>query len=947
MCGQVLRGSSHRSIMNTLCAVIVIGILCFPAGRSWGEGQEIGDGLVPEGLRDAQAAARRSPSEGPRDSLAPRLEGGRAPVTYAQNRDRAAMPAPRRNAASNLRDFNVSIEPDSSLKVLVGQTPILTSSYVFWGAEWTWAPFRSSLQYDESGVFPLKGSIQSLGITVSGDVTQEAPNIYTYTLDLDVAKDLSGINGGGLQWDINVPQGSGQAGMRRPTLLDDNRGWEWEIGPGQFIKVTFAEPIPKVFFENNNPRRIRTFLLGQDVDSGRHSFTMTIALPEGTKRVPSLDERYGPTDTSTWYRDALQWNTSPVDLRFLNDSSAGQHGFVRAEGDQLIFEDGTPARFWGGNLVAYALSLPNSEIETQAKRIAQLGFNLMRIHHHDSMVWVHPTVIAQNRDDSRSLDEQFLDRIDYWIKCLKDEGVYVWLDLHVGRVFKAGDVDTEFGRIEGFEEINDGGRKRNGEVKGFVYFSEPIQELMKEFNAQYLNHVNPYTGNAYKDEPAIIALLITNENDLTRHQAGKMLKNSGNPVYNRIFESALKDFSEDTGVDLRRAQQIWKPGPAKLFLNHREHLFNVNMLEHLAQLGVKIPIVTTNTWGHMGVESLPALSDGDMIDVHSYSKGEALSIDPNESTNFVSWISMNHVYGKPLSVTEWNERGLGRFTAPMYLASISSLQGWDALMIYDYGDLPFSRARNRPQRFATYADPALTGAMPAAAIAFRRQDIRPAEKEYCLMLSREQVYFQGLDVASSLTARTLMEQSKFTIGLPDVPELGWDTETKPDPSVIILTDVNRNFLPSGQQFVESDTGEIHRDWSTGVHLIDTQRTQVASGWIGGKIHRLSDVVVDVSTPNAMLAVTSLDGEPISRSNKLLITALARVVPRDDRQGFLSEPVTGTIKIRAPKGMVFYPLSSDGTLMKPIETQVVDGVYEIALSEKSGSHWFLFQKSTSN
>ncbi len=946
MRGHVLSTPFYRSTKNVLIAILVIECLCIPSGCSSEEGQQTAEDLTPEVLLDTQAAPG-SPADISRENLEPPLEAGRDPAVYAQNTGRAATPASRSNPIPDLRDLNVSIEPDSSLKVLVGQTPILSSSYVFWGAEWTWAPSRFSLQYDESGVFPLKGSIQSLGITLSGHVTQEAPNIYTYTLDLDAAGDLSGIIGGGLQWDISVPQGSGQAGMRRPTLLDDNRGWEWEIGPGQFVKVTFAEPISRVFFENNNPRKIRTFVLGQNVDSGRHSITMTVALPEGTERIPSLAERYGPTDTSTWYRDALQWNASPVDLRFLNDASAGQRGFVRAEGDQLIFEDGTPARFWGGNLVAYALSLPDREIEAQAKRIAQLGFNLMRIHHHDSMVWVHPTVIDQTRNDSRYLDERFLDRIDYWIKCLKDEGVYVWLDLHVGRVFKAGDVDTEFGHIEGFDEINDGGRERNGEVKGFAYFSEPIQELMKEFNAQYLNHVNPYTGDAYKDEPAIIGLLITNENDLTRHHAGKMLKNSGNAVYNRIFENALKDFSQATGVDMRQARQTWKPGPGKIFLNHREHLFNVNMLEHLEQIGVNVPIVTTNTWGHMGVESLPALTDGDIIDVHSYSKGEALSIDPNDSTNFASWISMNQVHGKPLSVTEWNERGLGRFTAPMYLASISSLQGWDALFIYDYADAPFSRARNRPQRFATYADPALTGAMPAAAMAYRRQDIRPAEKEYCLMLSREQLYFEGLDVASSLTARTLMEQSKFTVGLPDVPELDWDTKTNPDPSVITLTDVNRNFIPSGQQYVESDTGEIHRDWTTGVQLIDTQRTQVASGWIGGKTHRLSDVAVDVSTPNAMLAVTSLDGEPISRSNKILITALARAIPRDDRQGYLSEPVTGTIEIHAQKGMIFYPLSSDGTLMKPIETRVENGIYEIALSEESGSHWFLFQKYTSD
>src|SRR5690606_15894061 len=143
-----------------------------------------------------------------------------------------------------------------------------------------------------------------------------------------------------------------------------------------------------------------------------------------------LDERYGPADVSTWYRDALLWNASPVDLSFLNDKPAGQHGGVRVKGDQLVFEDGTPARFWGANLAASALFVGKLEINQQAKRIAELGYNLIRIHHHDSD-WVKPNVFDPSVKDTRTLNPQALDRIDYWVSALKDQGVYVWLDVHV------------------------------------------------------------------------------------------------------------------------------------------------------------------------------------------------------------------------------------------------------------------------------------------------------------------------------------------------------------------------------------------------------------------------------------------------------------------------------------------------------------------------------------
>ena len=79
----------------------------------------------------------------------------------------------------------------------------------------------------------------------------------------------------------------------------------------------------------------------------------------------------------------LTANISPVDLSFLNaaEKPAGKHGTLGVAGDQLVFADGTPARFWGANLTAYALfNTGLSDTVNQAKRLSKLGFNLVRIH---------------------------------------------------------------------------------------------------------------------------------------------------------------------------------------------------------------------------------------------------------------------------------------------------------------------------------------------------------------------------------------------------------------------------------------------------------------------------------------------------------------------------------------------------------------------------------------
>ena len=78
--------------------------------------------------------------------------------------------------------------------------------------------------------------------------------------------------------------------------------------------------------------------------------------------------------------------------------------------------------------------------------MAQLGYNLVRIVQHESN-WVNPNIFGKNYQDTRHLDPVALDLIDYWVKCLKDEGIYVWLDMHYMRELKPGD-GVSLGRDE-------------------------------------------------------------------------------------------------------------------------------------------------------------------------------------------------------------------------------------------------------------------------------------------------------------------------------------------------------------------------------------------------------------------------------------------------------------------------------------------------------------------
>src|SRR5262249_52678 len=212
-------------------------------------------------------------------------------------------------------------------------------------------------------------------------------------------------------------------------------------------------------------------------------------------------DRVGLADFGTWPQGILDPTTSPVDLSFLNapEEPAGRHGFLTVRAEKLMFEDGSVGGVWGANWTAYSLfGTSRDDVKREAHRLSQLGFNLVRMPHQDSK-WVNPNIFGDAESpDTRTLSATMLDKLDWWIKCLKDEGIYIWLDLEVGRQIKPGD------EIQDFDELRQG--KPSADLKGYSYVNKSIQMAMQRFNVKYLNHRNRFTGLRFKDDPAIAAV---------------------------------------------------------------------------------------------------------------------------------------------------------------------------------------------------------------------------------------------------------------------------------------------------------------------------------------------------------------------------------------------------------------------------------------------------------
>ncbi|MBC8069458.1 MAG: glycosyl hydrolase family 5 [Deltaproteobacteria bacterium] len=827
--------------------------------------------------------------------------------------------------------WTIEATDDGALRVRNRHADVIRSRYVFFEPGYRWANPEQRSDVPSAGRQPFEIEAAPLALRIAG-VVAPAEHGLEITYNLALARALTGIPGGGLELDI--AEAAGLWGGKAPAWKLSADAKTLELGSGDDrLELALGGDALGFVREPSAPGRVRAILVAGDMKAGSRRATLSIRIPARGKVRRSTRERYGEP-AADWREGIVEHDSWPIDVSFLGDAPAGKHGKLRADGDALVFEDGTPARFWGTNVVAYALfGTDKAAIQRQAQRLAALGYNLVRLHHHDSP-WVEPNIFEPG---TRKLRAASLDALDWWIKCLAEAGIYVWLDLHVGRRFTPADA------IAGFGELPD------GDGRGFSYVDARIEALMNGFAEQYLDRNSRYTGRSLTDDPAVAFVLVTNENDVTHHFGQFMLPGSGRPVHEALLRTRVTAITKKTGLPFEQAMRTWEPGPAKLVLAEIEHAWDRRAISSLRKLGIEVPIVPTSVWGDESLFSVSPLRAGDVIDVHSYGPAEMSSSNPHFEPSFMSFPAMGALLGKPVTISEWNVPlpARDRFEAPLHVAAISALQGWDAPLLYCH----VQDALAPPQSvsmFSGWVDPAITALMPAAAVMYRRGDIAPARETIVLAPSEADAYGRARNPFNSAALRTGFERSRVVIALPDSDALDWDKPAARPAGATVVTDMDRDLLPEGSTRVVSDTGEIARDFAEGIINIASPRSQAAIGWIGGARVELQGGWVELDVPKAAFALTALDAEPIASSKKILVTAVAQAVPAPSMRGpFRSEPVRGRFAIRTAQDLVLVPLSGrsasaggDLSGRVPIEPRRDGESLVFELDARVATHWWI-------
>ncbi|MEX0328764.1 MAG: cellulase family glycosylhydrolase [Ruegeria sp.] len=637
-----------------------------------------------------------------------------------------------------------------------------------------------------------------------------------------------------------------------------------------------------------------------------------------------------------WPLGKITLNTVVPDLSGLNHVPAGVLGTVEVRGSELVFQDGSPARFWGANLQAYAIYFTEPDhIQAHAKRLAQLGFNLVRIHHHDSD-WVQPNVFGDQSKSTTQLNPDWMSKLDQWVAALKAEGIYIWLDLHVGRRFTAADG------VDYFNEIADGAASIDG--RGYNYVSDSIERLMREFQSAYLAHENPLTGLSYAQDPAVIAVQLTNENDLTHHFGNRLLPDKDVPAHSAQYMDLAAEFANEHGLDPDVVWRSWEQGLPKVFLTELEKRFNERMREAVRATGFSGLISTTSLWGGMSVAGLPSQTLGSIADAHSYGWEGEVRFDPRERPGFLDWIAIAQIADMPFSVTEWNLDVFlaeDRFLAPLRIAATAAHQGWDALMVYGYSQQPLNDPVV-PENWSIAGDPAMIWMMPAAALLYRQGHVRPAARTFALCPDSDVFFGQVFSPETSVGIRTIVEQSRLVTCMPETPELPWLIPTDPGALMAEPLDLNRSYLTQNAEVVTSDTAEFFRDFGRGLFVVNTATSQIAAGNLQDGPVATTDVTFDVATPMAAVAVQSLDDKPLARSGRVLISISARATPLGPSEtDYRIEPVSGQIRVRALPDLRLTPVDpSFGALADAHHVQ--DGYHLIDLDKLKGNRWLILE-----
>jgi len=440
----------------------------------------------------------------------------------------------------------------------------------------------------------------------------------------------------------------------------------------------------------------------------------------------------------------------------------------------------------------------------------------------------------------------------------------------------------------------------------------------RAFATALLDHVNPYTGVRWADEPALAWLSLINEPN-----PGNFLGDM-KPRLRADYERAWKewlaqrhpelgDVTMPTDDDGNREHWLLM----NVFLAENQRTFYQRAERMVRELGCQALLTNLNAWANPA-QMHWVRQEMDYVDDHFYVDHPQFlerpwrlpSRCPNTSPIAAGApgggsCAFIRVLGKPFTCSEFNYSGPGRFrgVGGILTGALGALQDWSVIWRFAYSHSRDNQFQPSPAGYFDMAsDPLSQAADRASVCLFRRGDLRSAPHAVAVALTAQDAVGSPRNVRGIVPPWTSLAWiTKVGSVIADNPAavpadlvlpLAWATPAtaygskalNSDPfaedagSRILAAMREKGWLAEGNvtdwktSRLQSETGELTIDAPADIFTVDTPRT--AGGYApAGETLRTGALTVQVLDTPATVWVSSLDDRPIRESRRLLVTHL--------------------------------------------------------------------------
>ena len=621
---------------------------------------------------------------------------------------------------------------------------------------------------------------------------------------------------------------------------------------------------------------------------------------------------------------------------------AGSLGFAKVGKDgHFHFEKapGRPVRFVGGNLCFDANFLSKEEAKKAVRDFRMRGWNTMRFHHLDVTITKDEWNNLWNRTTYPEISPSKLDQLDFLMAECRKAGIYVTFDLY---------TMGAYGKCEGIDKpLN------SNNIKAAVPVHRPAEDLWFRRAMELFDHVNPYTGVKWKDEPQILFVTLMNEDsiasvwwgvaDLYVAKYNEWAKGKGYPQYEKKDIGRRREFAE--------------------FLYEVKAEANVRMANRLKDAGVHALISGGNWWDNTAQayerETLEVVDNHGYGD-HPQPSYQKLPFHVNQASDIKSgnptynepmMKAPTRILGKPFTITEYNYCPPNKFRGDggLMMGAYASLQDWDALY-------RFAWSHSRDGMFGEHAvrgfdicrDPIGQLTERQVVLMFGRGDVAPAKETYGYGVTKGEAFGRGL---GDMWANGLFPHPFTQLGYTS--RIGsYTADSGESPKLACAktwTAASKGSIPKFSGETVSDTKEIRISTKAGDLSVNSPRTAAVCSI---DRHDLSagPLAVSGATTFCSVSASSMDGAPLASSRRILLLHITDV--QNTGAEFTNEKMTdtkswgtlpylaktGSARVRlanANKGLKVYALASDGSRLRAVPATYENGAYAFTAAVAAG------------